>query len=61
MFSGSTTYSPGDNYVGQVRPATRDFVPSSWVQGPLLAKANASVAIAAGVALAVIFWLGRSK
>jgi alkanesulfonate monooxygenase SsuD/methylene tetrahydromethanopterin reductase-like flavin-dependent oxidoreductase (luciferase family) len=61
MFSGSPVYSPGDNYPGQVRPATRDFVPSSWTPVSVLGSSGSSMAIAAGVALAIIFWLGRGK
>jgi len=61
VFSGSTVYSPGDNYPGQIRVMTRDFVPSSWNPVPIEAGDSASVAIAAAIALAVIWFLGRGK
>jgi hypothetical protein len=61
MFSGSPVYSPGDNYPGQVRPNTRDYVGSTFRPVPMLAGTAGAMAIAAGVALAVIFVLGRRK
>ena len=60
MFSGSPVYAPGDSE-GLPRFPTRDFVPSSWAPVPILGSSSGSMAIAAGVALAIIFWLARSK
>ena len=61
MFSGSTVYSPGDNYPGQTRSPSRDFVPSSWTPSNPLTGTGGATAIAAGVALAIIFLLSRGK
>jgi hypothetical protein len=61
MFSGSPVYSPGDNYPGQVRPMTRDVVPSSWTPTVILGATGRMVALTAGIALGLIWFVGRRK
>jgi hypothetical protein len=60
MNTESPVYSPGDT-AGILRYPARNFVPSSWNPVPLLGSNGSSMAIAAGVALAIIFFLSRGK
>jgi len=55
----ASIYSPGDSSVP--RQPSRDYVPSPWVAQAAAAAKSSAVAVTAGIAIGVIFLLGRRK
>lgn len=55
----ASSYAPGDSFTP--RQPSRDYVPSPWAEQAVAAAKSSAVAITAGIALGVIFLLGRRK